>query len=163
MKWNPFVVVCFLLLLGCENTALTDATQVSGGQCAPTVTCQVPGADCKDPISTNNELANSCGIYFNCRYHNVRQQICDEMADTTLVKYIVGGFKIKFEELRAVYEAALQDSLMYDTVDVYAMMGVNVNDETDLVFVVQDTAGNFRSYDFTTPCPPACPKGFQLW
>jgi len=74
-------------------------------------------------------------------------------------KKLVYGARVDLQELRQVLFDANRSNLDNDT--LYLMLGTmgNEADSTGLVFSLQSgTDGSWQFYDFTMPCPNACPN-----
>ncbi|MCB0640536.1 MAG: hypothetical protein KDC44_02815, partial [Phaeodactylibacter sp.] len=138
-----------------DETAMGTKAEVT---CGSASSCpSIPSSmSCLKPASSY-ELENDCADNFTCRYDSVLVDICNETKGSDNMQYLVKGFEVAFDELREVYDSA---TAMGSQVKVFTMLGINENDSTDMVFVLEITNGGTttaRSFDFTTPCPPACP------
>ena len=174
MRFTPiFLFAMLAMFFACEQTQTTSSEETTataapeeemamGAEevtCGTAQTCPtIPSSISCTQSGNSYEMDNACADNYMCKYSNKLIDICNETKGNDDNKYLVKGFEVQFDELRQVYDSA---TAMGSQVKVFSMMGITDNDETDMIFVLEITNGSTttqRSFDFTSPCPPACPK-----
>lgn len=168
MKTPLFFIYIALVITLCFWTCQPAPESNNGAGQPPALSTDTPDKkladeDCRivltprigDPLS--HEIRDTCAI----RYIEEYQHYITEVQNTLTMDHperfrnvgekLVFGAKVDRAELREMLmKSSHKDPL-------WIMMGIMPSDSTELIFSMKDSTDTWRYYDFTYPCPTACP------
>jgi len=145
MKTLIIPLLMSLFFFACKDSANNNPTSTVNNNAALNTNCNT---QCSN--ETPYKISPSCGECMIQRYQQSGTRVLNPLE--------MKGFEININELRDI----LTDSTTTTVTKVFAMLAVGntANSELDIVFQVvnRDASGKVSEYyDFTKPCPNACP------
>ncbi|MDC8003612.1 hypothetical protein POV27_06085 [Aureisphaera galaxeae] len=146
-----YAVICCLFIVAfssCNEDAKDDKNCPKS-----TKTYQIPD-------STGINSINNYETYINAVKKDLVKH--DTIPTANVDERLIYGAKVELAELREILTMA-----DCNTDELYAMLAIMPNDSTEIVFALKSTtvmdsdpATPWLFFDFTHPCPTACPPSF---
>ncbi len=156
---SNLIVFCILLvsLISCQKRSLQEN---AGAFFSVSQNCAVKQAIDQEAF-VPFQIDSSCAVGFISAYQNYIDNVQDSLENNFNADYPDSGKKLIYGARVARSELIEILSSTSSGDEVYIMLGIiPPNDSTEIIFSIQ-SKGRWQFYDFTLPCPNACPE-YQL-